>query len=261
MMEAHTATSPAPLRAPSLRGLRVGEERLAHQIARGDESAFRPLYDRYHQPLYRYCRSLLRNMSTPRTRCNQRSPLRLPRCGATNATRRCARGCIGSPTTSACRCAGPTAGNAISRSARSRPARRWISRWSSAKKSHSWSRTCATCQNASEPRSSCASSAGSRTRTSRSRWRPRSRRRSRPDLPDGLGGRRADAAQPARPGPSAALLRLRGLRRRHSHARETAAGARAAVAGDRLRRDSRSHARRWIRSRRRWERRDRGRRG
>lgn len=43
--------------APSL----AGDERLARLVARGDEAAGRVLYERYHQQLYRYCRSLLRN--------------------------------------------------------------------------------------------------------------------------------------------------------------------------------------------------------
>jgi len=39
----------------------ASDERLARLVARGDEAAFRHLYERYHQPLYRYCRSLLRH--------------------------------------------------------------------------------------------------------------------------------------------------------------------------------------------------------
>lgn len=39
----------------------AGDERLARLVARGDEAACRVLYERYHQQLYRYCRSLLRN--------------------------------------------------------------------------------------------------------------------------------------------------------------------------------------------------------
>jgi RNA polymerase sigma factor (sigma-70 family) len=39
----------------------AGEERLARLVARGDEAACRVLYERYHQQLYRYCRSLLHN--------------------------------------------------------------------------------------------------------------------------------------------------------------------------------------------------------
>ena len=38
---------------------RLGDERLARLVRRGDERAFGLLYERYHQPLYRYLRSLL----------------------------------------------------------------------------------------------------------------------------------------------------------------------------------------------------------
>lgn len=38
----------------------AGDERLARLVARGDETAFPLLYERYHQQLYRYCRSLTR---------------------------------------------------------------------------------------------------------------------------------------------------------------------------------------------------------
>jgi RNA polymerase sigma factor (sigma-70 family) len=40
---------------------RLADERLAQLVAVGRERAFAVLYDRYHQPLYRYCRSMLRN--------------------------------------------------------------------------------------------------------------------------------------------------------------------------------------------------------
>src|SRR5579862_3937832 len=42
---------------------RASDELLARLIARGGERAFAALYERYHQPLYRYCRSILRNDS------------------------------------------------------------------------------------------------------------------------------------------------------------------------------------------------------
>ncbi len=45
-----------PLRLP-----RLGDERLARLAARGSTRAFAAVYDRYHQPLYRYCRSILRD--------------------------------------------------------------------------------------------------------------------------------------------------------------------------------------------------------
>jgi RNA polymerase sigma factor (sigma-70 family) len=39
----------------------LGDELLARYAARGSERAFAALYERYHQQLYRYCRSILRN--------------------------------------------------------------------------------------------------------------------------------------------------------------------------------------------------------
>lgn len=40
---------------------RLGDERLARLVAQGREDAFAELYERHHQALYRYCRSILRN--------------------------------------------------------------------------------------------------------------------------------------------------------------------------------------------------------
>src|SRR5437588_10613269 len=40
---------------------RVSDELLARHAARGSERAFAILFERYHQPLYRYCRSIVRN--------------------------------------------------------------------------------------------------------------------------------------------------------------------------------------------------------
>jgi RNA polymerase sigma factor (sigma-70 family) len=39
----------------------LGDERLARAVQRGNERAFATIYDRYHQRLYRYCYSLLRD--------------------------------------------------------------------------------------------------------------------------------------------------------------------------------------------------------
>jgi RNA polymerase sigma factor (sigma-70 family) len=47
-------TRPAPF------GL-FGDERLAQRVGAGDERAFTVVYERYHQMLYRYCRSILHN--------------------------------------------------------------------------------------------------------------------------------------------------------------------------------------------------------
>ncbi len=38
-----------------------GDERLARLVGSGGERAFAALYERYHQPLYRYCRSIVRD--------------------------------------------------------------------------------------------------------------------------------------------------------------------------------------------------------
>jgi RNA polymerase sigma factor (sigma-70 family) len=46
---------------PPFRLARFGDERLAHLVAGGNERAFAALYERYHQPLYRYCRSIVRD--------------------------------------------------------------------------------------------------------------------------------------------------------------------------------------------------------
>jgi RNA polymerase sigma factor (sigma-70 family) len=56
------SSQPAPA-APRLPfGLgRLADERLAQLVAAGRDRAFAVLYERYHQPLYRYCRSMLRN--------------------------------------------------------------------------------------------------------------------------------------------------------------------------------------------------------
>jgi RNA polymerase sigma factor (sigma-70 family) len=44
-----------------LRLSHLGDELLARYAARGNERAFAAIYERYYQPLYRYCRSILRN--------------------------------------------------------------------------------------------------------------------------------------------------------------------------------------------------------
>ncbi|HWD11490.1 MAG TPA: sigma-70 family RNA polymerase sigma factor, partial [Solirubrobacteraceae bacterium] len=51
--------SRAPRRALALQLARLGDERLARLVATGDERAFAALYERYHQQLYRYCRSIV----------------------------------------------------------------------------------------------------------------------------------------------------------------------------------------------------------
>jgi RNA polymerase sigma factor (sigma-70 family) len=46
---------------PTVRLARLGDERLARLAARGSSRAFGAVYERYHQALYRYCRSILRD--------------------------------------------------------------------------------------------------------------------------------------------------------------------------------------------------------
>ena len=52
---------PAPARPATRppRRRRIGDEQLAGRVADRHDTAFAALYERYHQPLYRYCRSLL----------------------------------------------------------------------------------------------------------------------------------------------------------------------------------------------------------
>jgi RNA polymerase sigma factor (sigma-70 family) len=58
-MDAHvTSGSRAPRRALALPLARIGDERLARLVAAGSERAFALIYERYHQQLYRYCRSI-----------------------------------------------------------------------------------------------------------------------------------------------------------------------------------------------------------
>src|ERR1700693_4293912 len=59
-----TVSPAAPLVAAqggSLRLSRLSDESLARQVTRDSERAFAALYERYHQPLYRYSRSIVRN--------------------------------------------------------------------------------------------------------------------------------------------------------------------------------------------------------
>ncbi len=64
MMEASSPAIPLPpsTRLPTRFGL-LGDEWLARLVAGGNHRAFAALYERYHQPLYRYCRSIVRNES------------------------------------------------------------------------------------------------------------------------------------------------------------------------------------------------------
>ncbi|HTX31004.1 MAG TPA: RNA polymerase sigma factor [Solirubrobacteraceae bacterium] len=58
-LPAAAGSPPAPGR--SLRFARLSDELLARYAARGSQRAFGVIYDRYHQPLYRYCRSIVRD--------------------------------------------------------------------------------------------------------------------------------------------------------------------------------------------------------
>jgi RNA polymerase sigma factor (sigma-70 family) len=61
-MEAHAIPAPrASARRVPVRHSVLSDERLARLVSTGDERAFATLYERYHQPLYRYCRSMLRH--------------------------------------------------------------------------------------------------------------------------------------------------------------------------------------------------------
>jgi RNA polymerase sigma factor (sigma-70 family) len=53
------ATGEAPGSGSSIRLVHFGDERLARLVGSGSERAFATLYARYHQPLYRYCRSIV----------------------------------------------------------------------------------------------------------------------------------------------------------------------------------------------------------
>jgi RNA polymerase sigma factor (sigma-70 family) len=53
--------APPPIGLPVFALARLGDERLARLVAGGNDRAFTALYERYHQPLYRYCRSIVRN--------------------------------------------------------------------------------------------------------------------------------------------------------------------------------------------------------
>jgi RNA polymerase sigma factor (sigma-70 family) len=61
-MEAHALPRPrVPAGRLPVHHALLSDERLAQLVATGDQRAFAMLYERYHQPLYRYCRSMLRH--------------------------------------------------------------------------------------------------------------------------------------------------------------------------------------------------------
>jgi RNA polymerase sigma factor (sigma-70 family) len=62
MMEAASTTTTDARSAGLPVGLGLlGDERLARMVSSGSERAFAELFERYHQPLYRYCRSIVRD--------------------------------------------------------------------------------------------------------------------------------------------------------------------------------------------------------
>lgn len=61
MSSLSTAATPARAADPPLRVSNLGDELLARYAARGSDRAFAAIYERYHQRLYRYCRSILRD--------------------------------------------------------------------------------------------------------------------------------------------------------------------------------------------------------
>ena len=61
-IEAQSLTyTPGSARGISIRSRLAGDERLAASVREGNEAAFEAIYQRYHQPLYRYCRSIVGN--------------------------------------------------------------------------------------------------------------------------------------------------------------------------------------------------------
>jgi RNA polymerase sigma factor (sigma-70 family) len=60
-MEAQIDVRARGAEARPLRLAMMSDDRLAGLVGGGSERAFAALYERYHQPLYRYCRSMLRN--------------------------------------------------------------------------------------------------------------------------------------------------------------------------------------------------------
>ena len=61
MSSLSSAAVPARAARPPVRVSHLGDELLARYAARGSDRAFTALYERYHQKLYRYCRSILRD--------------------------------------------------------------------------------------------------------------------------------------------------------------------------------------------------------
>jgi hypothetical protein len=63
-MDAPIAADRAPARELTLRLGCFGDERLARLVTGGSRRAVAAIYERYHQQLYRYCRSIARTAHT-----------------------------------------------------------------------------------------------------------------------------------------------------------------------------------------------------
>src|SRR5579884_1153879 len=61
MSSGMSVAAPVPAEAVPRRLSHLADDLLARYAGRGSERAFTVLYERYHQKLYRYCRSILRN--------------------------------------------------------------------------------------------------------------------------------------------------------------------------------------------------------
>lgn len=72
-----------------------GDERLARLVGTGSERAFGAIYERYHQPLYRYCRSIVRDDCDAQDALQSTMQVHWSRSGVASAMRRSAHGCSG----------------------------------------------------------------------------------------------------------------------------------------------------------------------
>ena len=213
--------------------------------------AFARVYERHHQALYRYCRSLLHHEQDAQDALQSTMATRSPRCRMRTATSSCARGCSGSRTTSRSRsCAGAARRPCWTR----RPSRRraWTSRVAEREELRVLRDDLLSCQSANAPHWCCASSTGSATMRSARCWRCRRRGQAgalrRAHLareprrggrwpargaPQDLRRRRPRAARARRPRASALLRGCRGFRAELAARPRDGCGARAATAGRR----------------------------
>ena len=154
--------APAPTNpAASLpAGLRLRRQsRLRARATRGDSAAFAVLFERHHQELYRFCRSILRHEEDARDAVQSAMTRPTQRCRPRSATSSCARGCSGSPTTRRSRSCGHAAADldAVADAGEDSLLQTVADRERLAELRP----TCSTCPSASARRWSCASSAAS----------------------------------------------------------------------------------------------------